>query len=94
MDDFDIINGLFEFAGAWALSLNVRKLWKEKIVRGVHWSSVCFFSSWGAWNIIYYPHLEQWFSFIGGVALVLVNATWLIQILYYNHKENELEKQT
>jgi len=42
-----------------------------------------FFTSWGMWNLFYYPHLGQWYSFAGGVFIVSVNTFWLGQIIYY-----------
>lgn len=79
----DFINGLFEFAGAAMLWQNVRRLNRDKVVRGVHWSPTLFFTSWGVWNLWYYPSLGQWWSFAGGCAIVLVNALWLTLLLHY-----------
>lgn len=83
----DMINGTFEFAGGLAILLSVFKLSRDKIVRGVSWPHVLFFTGWGAWNLYFYPHLDQWFSFAGGVFIVLVNTTWVCQIIYWNWKE-------
>ena len=43
----DLINGTFESIGGGFISLSVRTLHKQKIVRGVSWVHVAFFSSWG-----------------------------------------------
>jgi hypothetical protein len=83
----DTVNGLFEFGGVFAIALSVHNLHSAKIVRGVSWPHVAFFTTWGFWNLFYYPSLEQWFSFSCGLALVAVNAIWLAQILYYSRKE-------
>jgi len=80
----DLINGLYETLGGGFIALSIIKLHREKTVRGVSWLHVAFFSSWGLWNLYFYPHLDQWFSFWGGVALVSANAIWLGQIFYYN----------
>ena len=69
--------------------LSVVKLYKEKTVRGVSWLHAGFFASWGFWNLYYYPHLNQWFSFVGGIAIVIVNTLWLIQLIYYKGKEKK-----
>ena len=79
----DIINGLFELLGAFILLLNVRRLYQDKVLRGVHWGPAAFFTAWGLWNLFYYPHLDQWFSFAGGVCIVTVNAIWIGQVVYY-----------
>lgn len=73
----DLINGLFELGGALTLCLNVRALWRDRGISGVHWGPVAFFSAWGVWNLFYYPSLGQRFSFAGGVCVVTVNLVWL-----------------
>ena len=83
----DLINGMFEFAGAGINLLNVRAILRDKKLQGVHWSPYAFFTSWGIWNLWYYPSLDQWFSFVGGAAIVIVNGTWLALALYYIQKE-------
>lgn len=79
----DMINGLFEIAGAVFLLLNIRQLHRDKTLNGVHWLPTLFFSTWGVWNLYFYPSLEQWYSFSGGLAIVVVNTFWLAQIAYY-----------
>lgn len=79
----DAINGCFELLGAPFILLSVVKLAKEKKVQGISWLHAGFFTSWGFWNLFYYPHLDQWFSFAGGVAIVLANSVWLAQLIYY-----------
>jgi len=46
-----------------------------------------FFTSWGFWNLIFYPAVGQWLSFLGGAVLVTMNAIWFGQLLYYSRKE-------
>jgi len=79
----DLINGCFELVGAALLTLNVRRLLIDKVVAGVSWLPVCFFTAWGMWNLYYYPSLDQWFSFAGGVLIVVVNTVWLVLVFKY-----------
>lgn len=88
----DLINGLFESAGGFFISLSIVKLYREKLVRGVSWVHAAFFSTWGLWNLYFYPHLDQWMSFYGGAFLVAANATWLGQIWYYLRAEREKKR--
>lgn len=81
----DAFNGCFEFAGAYMVSLNVRAILRDKMIRGIHWAPTFFFAGWGVWNCYYYPSLGQWCSFAGGVTLTLVNATWLGLMWVYRH---------
>lgn len=79
----DIINGAFESTGGFFILLSVVKLSRDKKVQGVHWGHSAFFTAWGLWNLYFYPHLDQWLSFWGGMFLVSVNAVWLGQIFWY-----------
>lgn len=83
----DIVNGTFEAFGALAILDHCRTLYRHKIVRGVSWKATAFFFSWGVWNLYYYPHLGQWWSFVGGCAIVAMNCLWLGMMLYYIAKE-------
>jgi len=80
----DATNGLFELIGAIAIFGHVLRLWKDKAVAGVSITATIFFASWGFWNLYYYPHLEQWLSFTGGVAIVLGNCVWIAGMIYYS----------
>jgi hypothetical protein len=77
----DLINGLLEAVGAYLVFLNVRQLHRDKVLMGVRWEPMLFFTGWGFWNCYYYPSLEQWASFTGGALLALVNLVWLGQAL-------------
>lgn len=79
----DLANGLFELLGAVFLTLNVKQLIHDKQSKGIHWWSSIFFTSWGIWNLWYYPTLSQWYSFAGGVLLAIVNVIWLALRVYY-----------
>lgn len=79
----DIINGLFESLGGLFIALSCWRLYRDKQVRGVSLWHVGFFLSWGFWNLAYYPALDQWFSFLGGVGVAAANATWVAMIVYY-----------
>lgn len=90
MDFADMTNGLFEALGAIAIFGHVRRVLKDKAVAGVSILSVVFFAAWGFWNLYYYPHLDQWLSFAGGVAIVLGNVCWITGMLYYTrHPKKE-----
>lgn len=79
----DLINGVFEFVGSLALWANVYRLYVDKRTHGVTWYATGFFMLWGYWNLYYYPSLEQYWSFVGGVSIVVANTVWLGQMLWY-----------
>lgn len=80
----DLINGFLEAVGGFFVAFSIIKLHREKIVRGISAVHVGFFSAWGVWNLFYYPHLDQWLSFYGGIVLALTTWVYLGQIIYYN----------
>lgn len=82
----DHLNAAFEFLGGALILLNVLRLHRDKMFRGVHWGPTGFFAAWGVWNLFYYPHLDQWWSFAGGCFIVTTNAIWLSQMIYYKDK--------
>ena len=79
----DVINGVFELGGAIITTMNVRQIFFDKEVKGVHWSPFVFFTAWGLWNLYYYPVLGQWFSFAAGALLVGVNCVFLYGLWRY-----------
>lgn len=78
---------MFEFLGGLFITLSCIKLYRDKKVRGVSFVHVAYFTAWGYWNIHYYPHLEQWVSFAGGLGVVLTNTVWLVMLIWYIRKE-------
>jgi hypothetical protein len=82
----DLVNGLFELIGALSIYGHVRRLRRDREVRGVYWPSVAFFTAWGAWNLFYYPSLGQWFSFTGGFAIATMNTWWVYLLLKYRSR--------
>ena len=83
----DLINGLFEMLGCFFIMLHIHRLLKDKKVRGISVVAFTYFTLWGFWNIYYYPHLDQWLSFVGGTSIAIVNAVYVLLILYYIRKE-------
>lgn len=77
-----MVNGLFETLGAALTFMNTRRVWKDRGYAGLYLPAVVFFMSWGLWNLYYYPHLGQWFSFAGGALLVAANVSWVGSMLY------------
>lgn len=82
----DLVNGAFEFIGGLFLWTNVIRLYTDKELKGVNIMPVVFFSSWGYWNLYYYPSLDQWASFVGGLNIVIPNTIWALLAIYYRRK--------
>lgn len=83
----DCVNGTFELGGAYFVGLSVQRVLHDRQVRGVDWRTTAFWTLWGAWNVFYYPHLDQWASFAGGVAVLTMNTLYLALLLHYHRAE-------
>jgi hypothetical protein len=71
----DQVNAFFEGGGACLQLLNCRQLLRDRVVRGAHWLPLAFWTSWGCWNLFYYPSIGQSWSFVAGTLVFLVNGT-------------------
>lgn len=87
----DLVNGLFELVGGVFLTFNLRRLWLDKEVKGVSIPVTVFFLTWGAWNLFYYPYLDQWLSFFGGLLLELANVAWVCLAVYFTYFYHKVE---
>lgn len=73
----DQINALFELGGFFAVLPSIAAIWRDKAVRGASVWTPLFFTGWGAWNLVYYPHLGQSWSFAAAALLTTANAVYL-----------------
>jgi hypothetical protein len=90
----DMVNGLYEGLGALFILGHCRSLWNSKQPWGVSILGVIFFTSWGGWNLYYYPSLNQWYSFFGGLAIVSSNALYIGLLIYLRRKFPKLTNQS
>lgn len=74
----DMINATFEAFGAWSTWANVKRLRRDRDVKGVVWQFTIVWWLWGVWNLFYYPSLSQYWSTAAGAVLVTGNAVWLV----------------
>ena len=79
--DFDHVNAAFEVLGAALVWQNFKRLRVDREVKGMDPRVVVFFTTWGYWNLLYYPSLGQWWSALAGGVLALGNTAWVV--LYF-----------
>jgi hypothetical protein len=89
----DTVNGSYEAIGGMFMLANCIKVHKDKEVKGISLVSSAFFCSWGCWNIVYYPSLNQWMSTIGAALLAFFNIIWLCQAFYYTRRNKREWKE-
>lgn len=79
----DLLNGCFELFGIAFIILSIMKATKNKSSAGVNWIHPAFFTAWGLWNLFYYPYLNQWLSFVGGIGIFVTNMVWVALLIKY-----------
>lgn len=79
----DMINGLFETFGALLVFNHCRVTLRDRQVKGVSIISSALFTTWSIWNLVYYPILDQWCSFVGTVLLAFANAGWVGLMIWF-----------
>lgn len=89
----DAMNAIFEFGGALAVLPSILSILKSKQSQGIAVSTALFFTSWGLWNLFYYPFLDQPLSTLGAMVLSAVNIVWLFLILKYKGNSRAIKSQ-
>ena len=79
----DIINASFEAGAGLAVLHHCFKLYEHKQARGLSIPAVLFFTVWGLWNLFYYHHLGQFWSFAGGIVVTITNLAYLAMLFVY-----------
>lgn len=79
----DLINGLIECGFGLMRLLDIKAAYKAKRVQGVSLIPVVAACGWGVWNIYFYNHIDQWYSFLGGLVILSTNLWWLYVAIKY-----------
>lgn len=83
----DAVNATYELLGCIAIGASCYRVHKDKQVKGVSLVTVGFFTSWGFWNLYYYPHIGQLYSGIGAAITCATNCLWVYLIVKYRSKK-------
>lgn len=79
----DHINAFFECSGLFFVFPSIIALYRTKSAEAISLWTVFFFTSWGFWNMWYYPSLGQFWSGVGAYGVAGANSIWLGLIIYY-----------
>ncbi len=82
----DLVNAAYEALGGTVIAANTAYAWRVGEIKGVSKPLVWFFWTWGIWNLFYYPHLGQLYSF-GCAAFLSVANTWWLYTVYRLRKD-------
>jgi len=86
----DALNGSLELLGGLFIAFSIARILRDKEVRGISWIHVGFFTIWGLWNLFYYPHLGQTWSFIGGIGVFVANSIYLALLIYFSRNKKRV----
>lgn len=79
----DLINGIYECVGGFFVFLSVLKTYRNKSAAGISLWTCLFFTTWGYWNLYFYPSVGATISAYGAIGVAVVNTTWLSLIWKY-----------
>lgn len=86
----DLTNALMEVLSGLFILNHCRVTLKDRAVKGVSILSNVFFTSWGFWNLFYYPHLGQWLSFVGGIFIIAANTYYIGLLMKFRDRKPEI----
>jgi hypothetical protein len=79
----DAFNAFLEFAAVFAVLASVRKLVRDRKVRGLAPSHMAYGFFSASWFLYYYAHLDQWWSFWVSALYWFTFAAWVVLALYF-----------
>lgn len=79
----DITQACWELGSAGFGLLNIKAVRQSQSIAGVHWLPTAFFAAWGIYNLWFYAALGLPISWYAGIAITVVNLTWLGHLCYY-----------
>lgn len=84
MQAVDAVNAVFEGTGTVLAWLNVRRLMRDRSVRGVNWQATIFWAAWGVWNILFYIATGLFISLVATSGLTLAYLVWIVLAWKYS----------
>ena len=81
----DQFNSLFPFAACAAHFLNIRKLLRDKQVKGVHWAAPLITYPGQLSGVYFMYTLQQWYTMAAGATFFTLSFTWYSMMIYYNY---------
>ena len=80
----DQFNSLFPFVASAAVLMNIHRLYRDKIVKGIHpFSPLIGYAGQISGTTLLYS-LGQYYSAAAGAWYTLLSLTWYSMMLYYN----------
>ena len=80
---FDFANAFFNWIGSLFVIVNARDIYIRKTVAGHTYPSTIFFTVWAIYSIVFYLHLDQFWSFASSVLMSVANIVLLCLVFTY-----------
>jgi hypothetical protein len=80
----DQFNSIFPVAASLAIMLNIHRLYKDKIVKGIHWASPLVSYSGQISGFILLLSLGQYYSAAASAWFTCLSLVWYCMMIYYN----------
>jgi len=81
----DQFNSIFPFAACIAHFLNIRRLLRDKEVKGVHWASPLLTYAGQISGVYFMYTLHQWYTMAASALFLSLSFTWYCMMIYYNY---------
>jgi hypothetical protein len=85
MNHVDVMNFLFGVFASILTYQNVKEAKAHNQIKGMHWYSTAFFTSWASFQMYMYYNIHMYMSMIGNFAILSVDIYWLY--LYWSFKK-------
>lgn len=79
----DVVNSGLELLAVLAVATSMRKLARDRRIRGISTSHISYALLSACWFVYYYAHLDQWWSFAAALLYWLATGAWVTMMLYY-----------
>jgi hypothetical protein len=97
---YDKISSLFVFGGCFVILKNILYLHKMKMIVGVPYIHMIWFTLWCIFNIFYFYHLNQMQSFYVSIVNAILQLIWAVEYIIYrkinyltNEKNNSINEE-
>lgn len=80
----DQFNSIFPFVASAAVVMNIHRLYRDKIVKGIHpFSPLIGYAGQISGTYLLYS-LGQYYSMMAGIWYTSLSVTWYCMMIYYN----------
>lgn len=84
---WDAANATLEVLWTVVLCLSIRRIALDKVVKGISPWHIALTAFTACWFVLYYAHLQQWWSVLSAAVYCVAVSTWVATILWYARRK-------